>query len=331
MRRTTRSLTGRRVLVTGGAGFIGGHIVRRLAGAGAAPVVVDTLDGYAFDQVERFGIEGLAHVVRGDAADPAVVEPLVRDADVVVHAAACADVAACTADPDRDFGSMRAAQTVLEAARRSPGTRVVLASSAQVYGAAPTDGVLFREDDPLGEPGLLYANSKAWVERQARLYGSLFGVPVTVLRFFSVYGPHQVPKPGSHSWAAAVFSVRALKGLPLVVHGDGSQVRDLVYVEDVADAVVAAAAVPEASGTTLNVGTGTVTTIADLAGAVAGLVPGTEVVRGPRPEGDPDGGAADVERLDRVLGAPARTDLAAGLRAYLDWARANMDLVGEVP
>ncbi|MEE2039974.1 NAD-dependent epimerase/dehydratase family protein [Nocardiopsis sp. CT-R113] len=324
-------VAGRRVLVTGGAGFIGSHVVRRLAEAGAEVTVLDSLDAYGFDQAGRFGVGELAEVVRGDVTDAATTGPLVARSDAVVHAAAVADVAACTAEPDRDFSSMRATQAVLEAARRHGTGRVVLASSAQVYGAVPARGGRFHEDDPLGEPGMLYANSKSWAERQGRLYGAQFGVPVTVLRYFSVYGPHQVPKPGSHSWCAAIFSVRALRGLPLVVHGDGAQVRDLVSVADVARATVEAVTAPRAVGRTVNVGTGRATSIAELARTVAELVPGVRVTRGERPAGDPDGGAADTGRLRDLLGFEARTTPAGGLREYLAWARANPDLFGSRP
>ncbi|KUP97760.1 NAD-dependent epimerase/dehydratase family protein [Thermobifida cellulosilytica] len=320
---------GLRVLVTGGCGFIGSHVVRGLAEAGAEVTVLDTLDGYGFDYGARFGVRERARIVRGDAADPDVVRPLVAEADAVVHAAACADVAACTRDPRRDFASMAATQTVLEAARDASLQRLVIASSAQVYGDRPHDGSRFREGDPLGEPGLFYANSKTWSERQARLYGKLFGVPVTVLRYFSVYGPHQVPKQGSHSWCAAIFAMRALKGLPLVVHGDGSQVRDLVSVADVAGATIAALTAPGAVGATVNVGTGRATSIAELARQVAGLVPGTTVEFGPRPAGDPQGAAADVTLMRELLGWSDWVDLRRGLADYLDWVDANPDLVPE--
>ncbi|MFF8764566.1 NAD-dependent epimerase/dehydratase family protein [Nocardiopsis dassonvillei] len=320
---------GTRVLVTGGAGFIGGHVVRLLASLGAEVTVLDSLDAYPFDQAGRFGVRGAAEVVRGDAADPATAFPLVAAADAVVHAAAVADVAACTAEPERDFSSMRAAQTVLEAARRHPPRRLVMTSSAQVYGTSPSRGALFHEDDAREEPGTLYANSKGWAEGQARLYGRLFGLPVTVLRYFSVYGPHQVPKPGSHSWAAALFSVRALRGLPLVVHGDGSQVRDQVAVRDVARATVAALFAPGAAGATVNVGSGRATSIAELADTVARIVPGTRIERGPRPPGDPEGGAADTGRMADLLGVEASTGLEEGLAEYVEWAGRNADLLPE--
>jgi UDP-glucose 4-epimerase/dTDP-L-rhamnose 4-epimerase len=320
---------GRRVLVTGGAGFIGSHVVRRLAFLGAEVTVLDSLDAYGFDYADRFGVRDAAEVVRGDVADPDTTFPLVAAADAVVHAAAVADVAACTFEPERDFSSMRAAQTVLEAARHHPPARLVLASSAQVYGPGPARGTLFREDDARGEPGTLYANSKGWAEAQARLYARLFGLPITVLRYFSVYGPHQVPKPDSHSWAAALFSVRAIRGLPLVVHGNGDQVRDQVAVRDVARATVEALFAPGAVGATVNVGSGRATSIAELARTVARIVPGTEVTRGERPPGDPDGGAADTGRMRSLLGVSADTGLEEGLVEYAQWAGRNMDLLPE--
>ncbi|MFE1077089.1 NAD-dependent epimerase/dehydratase family protein [Nocardiopsis alba] len=318
---------GSRVLVTGGAGFIGGHVARRLADLGADVTVLDSLRAYGFDSAKRFGVDEVAKVIEGDVTDPETTFPLVAAADVVVHAAAVADVAACAEEPELDFSSMRATQTVLEAARNHAPDRLVLTSSAQVYGARPVNGGRFSEDDAPGEPGTLYANSKRWGEAQAGLYAESFGLPVTTLRYFSVYGPHQVPKPGSHSWAAALFSVRALRGLPLVVHGDGAQVRDQVNVHDVARATVEALFTSEAIGATINVGTGRATSIMELARAVARVVPGTRITYGPRPEGDPDGAAADTRRMVDLLGVSADTDLEEGLAEYVSWVGENMDLI----
>ncbi|WP_188195050.1 NAD-dependent epimerase/dehydratase family protein [Nonomuraea sp. SYSU D8015] len=318
-----------RILVTGGCGFIGSHVVKLLAGAGARVTVLDTMDAYAFDYAERFGVTAhAAEIVHGDAADAELVGGLVSRADAVVHAAACADVAATNREPARDFAAgVASLQTVLEAVRRAGVERLLFTSSAQVYGEATPPSGVFAEPDAPGPPGSFYANSKYWGEQQIRLYRELHGLRATVLRFFSVYGPGQVPKEGSHSWAVAAFAMRAVKGRPLVVHGDGSQVRDFVYVEDVAHAVVRALTTPAAEGQTMNVGTGTATSIARLAQLVAERVPGTAIERGPRPAGDPEGAAATVKLLERTLGWRPDTSLGAGLDRYLAWVRDNQDLV----
>lgn len=249
-------LAGARVLVTGGCGLIGSRIVRRLASAGAGVTVLDRLDAYPFDYGDRFGgAQAAAEVVVGDTSDPQLVGHLVAGADVVVHAAAHADIAGCLSSPDRDFASnVLGTQTVLEAAREHRPERLVFISSASVYDdRSRADAVpRFAEDDRLGVAST-YANSKLWGEHQTGLYGEHYGLRTTVLRYFSVYGVPQVPKERSHSWCVALFAMRAHRRLPLELHGGGCQVRDFVHVDDVADATLLAATRTEALGATINV------------------------------------------------------------------------------
>lgn len=323
-------LAGARVLVTGGCGLIGSRIVQRLASAGACVTVLDRLDAYPFDYGDRFGgAPAAAELVVGDAGDPKLVGPLVARADIIVHAAAHADIAGCLSSPDRDFASnVVGVQTVLEAARKHRPERLVFTSSASVYDDRSRAETVprFAEDDRLGVSST-YANSKLWGERQTHLYREHYGLRATVLRYFSVYGVPQVPKERSHSWCIALFAMRAHRHLPLELHGGGHQVRDFVHVDDVADATLLAASRTEALGATINVGTGLATSVAEIAEQVAGHFPGAERVSTARPRGDPSGGCADIRRMRRLLEWTPAVDLRAGIARYVSWVRANDDLV----
>ncbi len=242
-------LAGATVLVTGGAGLIGSRIVRRLHELGARPVALCTMDAYP-PAVYRdlFGVD-FGHVVTGDVRDTALVTRLTSEADYVVHAAALADVAACTRLPqDAIDHNVSGTQTVLSAATASRHLkRLVFVSSASVYGngnpddwAGPRDehrttrellGSVYGQLPPhFGEEAAaalsVYANTKAFGEVQTGLVLRPAGISHSVVRYFSVYGQPQVVKPGSHSWVVVWFAARAAAGLPLHLNGGGHQVRD---------------------------------------------------------------------------------------------------------
>ncbi|MFJ7909174.1 NAD-dependent epimerase/dehydratase family protein [Kitasatospora sp. NPDC096204] len=185
-----RELTGASVLVTGGGGLVGSRIVAQLAACGAVPIVLDRFDAYPqpvrdLFRVDRHG----ARVVLGDVRERATVKWLTGRADYVIHAAAYADVAACTRRPDTAFAAnAHGTQTVLDAVVASPVKRLVFVSSAAVYGdGTPAgDGVVrFSEDRPLN-PISVYANTKLWGERQVRLMLGGSGTACSIVRYFSV-------------------------------------------------------------------------------------------------------------------------------------------------
>jgi len=256
--------------------------------------------------------------------------------DVVFHLAAYADVAATIYNPDEDFRSnVIGTYNVLKASLEAGVKRFVFASSASVYGnqpsPSPDEPQKFREDAK-PNPLSTYANSKLWGELQARLFYTLYGLPTVSLRYFSVYGPLQVPKPKSHSWVVAIFLMRAIYGKPLVVFG-GGQVRDFIHVEDVAEATVRAAERDGVEGEVINVGTGKPTRIDELALIVKTLVKEVvgaevEVKYGPRPRGDPLGGYADTEKMRRLLELDPRP-FEQGLRETLEWVLLHKNIIPE--
>jgi len=301
------------------------------------------MSAYPFDQLNFFcrDLKELdsVEIVKGDICNKDLVYRVMKSArvDVVFHLAAYADVAATIYNPDEDFRTnVLGTYTVLKASLDNGVERFVFASSAAVYGDQPwgeDEPPRFREDmkpNPLST----YANSKLWGENEALLFYRLYGLRTVALRYFSVYGPMQIPKPRSHSWAVAIFIMRALKGKSLTVYG-GNQVRDFIYVEDVAEATVRAAEVNGAEGHVINVGTGRPTKIIDLAYMIKRLVEDTlnvevkiEVLQS-RPKGDPLGGYADTTKMRTLLGFQPEVTLEEGLRRSLEWYVSHRELIPE--
>ncbi|MER7057891.1 NAD-dependent epimerase/dehydratase family protein [Streptomyces sp. NPDC000351] len=340
-------LEGATVLVTGGAGLVGSRIVGRLRELGARPLALCTMDAYPPTVYRKlFGV-GAGHVVTGDVRDTVLVNRLMREADFVVHAAALADVAACTRLPqDAIDHNVSGTQAVLSAAAASRRLkRLVFVSSASVYGngnpddwAGPRDehrstrellacvyGQMpprFGEERPL-RPLSVYANTKAFGEIQTELVLRPAGTSYSVVRYFSVYGQPQVIKPGSHSWVVAWFAARAAAGLPLHLNGGGHQVRDFVHVDDIAEGTLRALTAPASDRVTVNIGTGRPTTIRRVADLVAGHFPGTRIMETPMPPGDPLGGCAGTALMQRALGWQPRIGVEDGIARYVRWLKST--------
>ncbi|GAB2617301.1 hypothetical protein GCM10027168_57140 [Streptomyces capparidis] len=259
-----KRLKGRTVLVTGGAGLVGSRITARLRRLGARAIGLCTLDAYP-QEVYRdlFGVDPEhPDIVVGSIEDPVAVGKVVAECDYVVHAAALADVAACTRLPMAAVRTdIAGTQVLLDAVARSRRVRrFCFVSSASVYGNGDPDDWApacgehaatrrllesvygrtpprFHERAPL-RPMSVYGNTKAWGETQTALVLRAVPTSYTVVRYFSVYGEPQVVKENSHSWVVAWFAARAALGLPLHLNGGGRQIRDLVHVDDVATAPV---------------------------------------------------------------------------------------------
>jgi UDP-glucose 4-epimerase len=303
-----------RVLVTGGAGFIGANLCRALVGGGHDVVVLDDLSTGSAANLEGLAVE----LVEGSVLDTVLVEPLVAAADRVVHLAARASVPRSVADPVGAH-AVNAGGTlvVLEAARPS-AVPVVLASSSSVYG--DTAVTPKHEDLPVA-PRSPYAASKLAAEAYALAHQASYGLPVLALRFFNVYGPLQ---PADHDYAAVVprFVDAALAGRPLVVDGDGRQSRDFTFVGTVVE--VLARAVDEAvtAPGPVNLAYGTRTDLLDLIARIEGVL-GHEVVveHGPPRPGDVRHSTADGSRLAALVPGVAPVALDDGLAATVDWFR----------
>jgi len=237
-----------RVLVTGGAGFIGSHIVDRLVKDHGSDVLV--LDDFSFGRREfQERSANDCELVKGSICDVRTIEKLIKDVDIVIHAAAYADVGACVRNKLTDYKvNTQGTFNLLNAALEASVERFVFVSSASIYGnnVFSDDRPWFREDSAAA-PLSTYAVSKLYGEQLAKVFYELYGLPTCSLRYFSIYGPRQIPKPMSHSWVVGIFVIRALRSQDLVVYGDGSQIRDFTYVDDVSEATVSAAMKRKAS------------------------------------------------------------------------------------
>ena len=292
------------VLVTGGSGFIGSHVVDKLADAGYEPRIYDL-------QPSPHHEPGSVDTVVGDLFDHEALCAAMEDCEAVVHLAAYADVGIVAKEPvEAEACNSRGTLAVLEAAR-STGTRVVYGSTIWVYGASG-DG-LIDEDAPLGLPDHLYTASKLAGEMYCTSYAELYDVPCTILRFGIPYGPRARPAA-----VIPIFISKALRGEPLTIAGDGLQTRRFVYVEDLAEGIVAGLD-RGAEDRVYNLAGDETVTIRELADIVSELIDDTEIVHTPGRNGDFGGAVISNERAAEELGWRASTPLGEGVRRYLAW------------
>jgi UDP-glucose 4-epimerase len=305
-----------RVLVTGGAGFIGSALVRHLAGEGVAVRVLDDLS-----IGRRAYLDGQpCELVVASLADPDAVRAAVAGCDAVVHLAARAGIPDSVADPLGTFEA-NVTQTVgvLDAARRAGARRFVLASSNAVLGPhqPPADETV------LPHPASPYGASKLAGEAYVTAYASTYGIAACALRFSNAYGPRSLHKKS----VVAAWLRSALGGGPVTIHGDGEQTRDFVHVDDLAAALAAALEAPQerVAGAVFQVGTGRETTVNELAAALeAALGRPLEVRREPARAGDVLRNASRVDRAAEQLGWRATIGLADGLRETAAWFAAAL-------
>ena len=303
----------RRIVVTGGAGFIGSHLVRALLEAGAAHVrVIDDL--HCGDQANLGNSDVELVRVRLGWDDPT---PHLAGADVLMHLAAEKHNQALDRPADLLRANVEGTQRLLEAAVRHGIGRVVFTSSLYAYGRL-TGPACTETDCP--EPITVYGISKVAGEHLLHHFASRDGLSGTILRFYFVYGPRQLAGMGYKSVIVKTFE-RLLAGQSPVIYGDGTQALDYVYVDDVVDALMRAL-MPVAHGHTFNVASGTAVTVRDLVRTM------TEVAGVPdAPTFEPADWTAGTwrsgspARIAEVLGWRARTDLPTGLRRTLDWMR----------
>jgi UDP-glucose 4-epimerase len=310
-------------LVTGGAGFIGSHLVERLLRdhPGAAVRVLDDFSTGSMANLPFAAAAGARlEIVRGDIRDLAAVERVAAGAGVVFHQAAMRSVPRSVADPlGANASNVTGTLNVLEAARRHRVRRVVYASSSSVYGDRPD---LPKQEEQPPAPISPYAVSKAAGEQYAAVWHRIYGVETVGLRYFNVFGPRQDP---ASEYAAVIprFILWGLRGEPLEVHGDGRQSRDFTYIDNVVEANCLAADVPEASGV-FNVGCGERVSLLQIIGKLETLL-GRPVERRHTPAraGDVAHTLADIGRAKRVLGYTPLVPFDEGLQRTFDYFRSG--------
>jgi len=317
------------ILVTGGAGFIGGHLAETFVGEGHDVVVLDNFEPFYDVGIKERTVErcrevaaesdGGYELVEGDVRDAELVDDVVGGSDVVVHQAAQAGVRTSVEEPRKVTAvNVDGTVNVLQSSVDADVERVIIASSSSVYGKPVS--LPYDEAHPT-EPVSPYGVSKLANEHYARVYHELHGLPTVCLRYFTVYGPRMRP-----NMAISNFVSRCLAGEPPVIYGDGKQTRDFTYVDDVVEANRTLLAADEADGEALNVGSTDNIEIRELAEVIRDqLAPDLELVFEDAREADAEHTHADVTKARELIGYEPSTDIRTGVGRFVEWYRANRE------
>jgi len=315
-----------RILVTGGAGFIGSHISERLLSLGHEVTVLDDLSTGKLENIQALMDDARFNFCRGSILNLALLRELIRSRRIerITHQAARPSVARSIEDPLATHEvNTTGTLNVLKAAQEARCQRVVAASSSSVYGNTP---VLPKREDMHYRPRSPYAASKVAGELYLQVFHDVYGLQTVGLRYFNVYGPQQ--DPNSHYAAVIPRFIRlALSGEPLPIEGDGAQTRDFTYVDDVVGANLSALTVQELHGECVNIGFGEQTSISSLAETIIRQTASSSmiVLREPRP-GDVRDSLADISLAKSLLDYKPEYRPADGLRRTIDWYRDHRKL-----
>ncbi|MCG8649385.1 MAG: SDR family oxidoreductase [Pirellulales bacterium] len=313
------SLTGRQCLVTGGAGFIGSHIVDMLVAQGARVRVLDNLSTGFAHNLAHLSPAAEVEVIEGDASDAKMVGQAIKGIDYVFHLAAMASVPRSMREPDRCHAWCTSSTVeLLQAAAANGVRRFVLASTSAAYG--DSSFVSKRESDPTA-PLSPYAASKLAAESYCQAFFRGFDLETVVLRYFNVFGPRQDPQ-SEYSAVIPRFVSMILSGERPIIYGDGQQSRDFIYVSDVAKANLLAATVPGAAGGTFNIGRGQRTTLLELLNSLQDIL-GQEIepIHQAARVGDVRDSLADISVARQRLQFEPEVAVSEGLRLSVDYYR----------
>ena len=322
-----------KILVTGGAGYIGSHLVDALMAQGHEVYVVDNLSTGKIDNICHHLGDERFHFINDTILNEALMERIIAQADLIYHLAAVVGVKYVVEDPLRAIlTNVRGTETVLELAYKY-WKKTIIASSSEIYGKSTAVPLAEDGDRVLGPTSVgrwSYSASKAIDEYFALAYAKR-GLPVTVVRYFNSYGPRLDPK--GYGSVIAKFIGQALRGEPLTVYNDGLQTRCFTYIDDTIRGTILAAKVREAEGEVFNIGSSHETTILELAHLVKELVgSSSEIIHVPYAEAyGPDfeetrRRVPDVSKAERLLGFRAEVPLREGLRRTIEWFSAASDL-----
>jgi UDP-glucose 4-epimerase len=310
-------------LVTGGAGFIGSHIVRTLLEQGQSVRVLDNFSTGKPENLEdltrQFNGDQL-EILEGDLRDGARLEEAVRGVEVIFHEAAFVSVPQSMDEPQTCFDvNITGTSRLFDMGRAAGVRRIVVASSAAIYGDSDALPLV---EETLPQPLSPYAVSKRVDEMYAELFTSSFGLEAVALRYFNVYGPRQRPD-SMYAAAVPIFARRLLDGKPVTVFGDGGQTRDLINVHDVVRANLIASEHKKAPGIIFNICTGVETRLMDLLDIMYELVPNAPPPKfAPSRAGDIYRSVGSPKKAADVMGFRAEVSLVDGLKETIDWMRA---------
>jgi len=316
-------MSNRSILITGGAGFIGSRAADRFLREGWRVGILDDFNDFYDPAVKRANVAALPgspEVFEGDICDAAAVERAFASGwDVVLHLAARAGVRPSIMHPEiyvrtNVLGTLH----TLDAAVKHKIGKFIFASSSSVYGA--TDEVPFRESAALRRTYSPYAATKVGGEQLCSTYSSLHGLPVVVLRFFTVYGPGQRPDLAIHKFTRAIW-----EGRPIEQYGDGSSRRDYTYVEDIVQGIRGAADYGRAKFDIFNLGESETTSLRDLIKAIEAAVGKKAVIeRKPDQPGDMPATWADISKARLLLGYSPQTAISEGIPKFVEWFRTTV-------
>lgn len=303
-------------LVTGGAGFIGSHLVEELLRRGVSVRIADD-----FSTGLRANVPAGVDLVEGDLADPEVARRAVAGCDYVLHQAAIPSVPRSIQHPVASHrANVDATLNILVASRDAKVRRVVFAGSSSVYGNTVT---LPKREDAPANPRSPYALQKHIGEEYCRMFTSLYGLETVTIRYFNVFGPRQNPK-SAYSGVISSFVDGMVQGRPLKVHGDGQQTRDFTYVSDVVAGVLRAAEAPGVSGHAINVAAGGRVSLLQVVGSLQAILQtGVQIDFEPSRDGDVQDSQADVDKARRLLDFKPAVPFDEGLRRTVAWCRAS--------
>lgn len=303
-------------VVTGGAGFIGSHLVEELLRRGETVRVVDD-----FSSGMRANVPAGVDLAEGDVADAAFAMKAIAGADYVLHQAAIPSVARSVADPMKSHrANIDGTLQVLMAAREHMVRRVVMAGSSSEYGDAPT--LPKHEAMPLA-PKSPYALQKQVGEEYCRLFTQLYGLETVSIRYFNVFGPRQQPN-SQYSGVISLFIKALASGTTPLILGDGQQTRDFTYVANVVDGVLRACTSTKASGQAINVATGGRVSLLELLSALNRVMATSAVPEfGPVRQGDVKDSQASIAKAKDLLGYEPIVDFEEGLRRTVAWYRSS--------
>jgi len=296
-----------RIVVTGGAGFIGGHVAEKLVAAGHEVTIYDKM-------FPKFRLPDRCEFVQGDVLDKAAMMIAMTGKDVLIHAAAMSNTMHCVKFPDRAV-ELNCLGTVaaLEVAQKVGVKRVMVAGSSLISGLLPNGDMCEIVD--VGKSYHLYVTTKLFQEMVVRDFQRMYGLPYTVLRYGICYGPRM-----THGVVADIFIKKALAGEALPVEGGGQQWRQYLYVEDLAEAHVLALS-DVAENQTYNVVPDEKVTIMDMAKAIQKVLPATKIVETPPRSHDIEVKMMSAEKLKRDLGWSAKVSLEEGIKKTVAWYR----------
>lgn len=310
-----------KVLITGAAGFIGSHLCERLLADGCTVIGIDNFDDFYDPQIKRRNISGCLknrnfQLIEADIRDSTAMDEAVGDGvEIIVHLAARAGVRPSIAQPllYADV-NINGTMVLLQAAAKHKVAKFIFGSSSSIYGNS--EKVPFSEDDNVDFPISPYAATKKAGELICHTYHHLYGIAITCLRFFTVYGPRQRPDLAIHKFAKLIE-----QGKPIPVYGDGTMMRDFTYIDDIIDGTVAA--MRKCAGFEIyNLGESKPITVNDLVTEIEKAL-GKKAVKEyvPAQPGDVERTYADVSKAVRELGYNPSTTIQAGLAKFVAWLR----------